>query len=84
MDNDKVNIDYSAIVELVKNVELNKFIVGFIADEDSKEHMYRFLVSANRHGVSSETIMKIITDTLPKGDDGYVLPDEDDENVTPY
>lgn len=83
MDNDNVHIDYKALLDYLKNDALNKFMISMV-DEDSRDFIFRFLITANKHGIPTETIMKIFTDMLPRGEDGYILPDEDDENVAPY
>lgn len=85
MDNDNVHIDYSALMEMMKNIELNKFILNSIGlTGNDKDFAFRFLTAANRHGVSTETVLKILTDIIPRGEDGYIKPDEDNDSVTPY
>jgi DNA-binding transcriptional regulator YhcF (GntR family) len=50
-----------------QNAVFNRFIVSAQPDEKAAEVTEKFLRCCNRHGVTTETMMKIITDMMEEG-----------------
>lgn len=73
MGYDNISFDMSALREYLENNALNKMLFSLpTEDKSSRDTMIRFILAANKHGVSTETIMKIAIEATT-GVDGEEL-----------
>lgn len=66
MSEEHISFDKKLLVA-AQNAVLNRFIVSVQPDEEAAEATEKFLRCCNRHGVTTETLMKIITDMMEEG-----------------
>ena len=77
---DNIGFDFNELIKQLFEHHKNEILNGVLldicsgADEESRRFLVRFVTTANKHGVSTETILKIMND-LAK----YDQEDEEEE-----
>lgn len=71
MDDKNYHVDYDALrqqaIEDITNQAMNRMLEVRLSDTPGFDYFFRLIKTANKHGVSTQTMIDILQDFKPEG-----------------